>query len=43
MINKRYGLIWLLLLCAFVTAQAATERARFNILLFGDSVGTLTI
>jgi hypothetical protein len=43
MINMRYGLVLALLLCDVHQAQSAVEWARFNILLFGDSIGHLNI
>ena len=43
MINMRSGLIIALLFCCLPQAHAATEVVRFDILLFGDKIGILTV
>jgi uncharacterized protein DUF6134 len=43
MINRCYVFVVVLMLCGMHKAGAATERAHFKILLFGDSVGHLNV
>jgi len=41
--NMRFVFVFLLLFCNFYRAFSAKEVAQFNILLFGDKIGNLTV